>query len=132
MKKIIIGVTVAIYLAIMTPVTDAQAPVAEKPEVVVPKKLTQDEIIVLIKTTFQDAPVMVKIADAESQYCTKNINTKSSARGCYQILKGTFEDPHYGCSGDRMNPVDNIACARKIYDRDGTIPWNASKHIWSA
>lgn len=137
-KYIFWGVAVA-YLAILTPITLAQAPSHENglekqvSHVSENKPLTRDEAIALIKKTFADAPKMVDVAKAESQLCHPNwlVNPKSSARGCFQILKGTFEDPRYGCVGDRMEHRANIECARKIYDKDGTTPWDASKNVWS-
>lgn len=87
-----------------------------------------------IKQVFADAPIMYYVALAESgsngKACVNNVNSSSSARGCFQILYGTFNDPVYGCTGDRMNHKDNIDCARKIYNKSGTVPWNPSKHVW--
>lgn len=84
----------------------------------------------ILQKHFADDPTMVRIALAESQYCTNNVNPSSTARGCFQILKGTFNDPAYKCSGDRMDIEDNIACAKKIRAKSGYSPWNASKHEW--
>lgn len=94
--------------------------VVEVIEVLSPKQMIERE--------FAKEPVMIRIADAESDFCTNNVNPESSARGCFQILKGTWKA--YGCIGDVMNVNDNIRCARIIFDRDGTVPWNASKHVW--
>lgn len=55
-------------------------------------------------------------------------NPGSTATGVFQILIGTWED--YGCTGNRMDAEDNIACARKIYDQSGLTPWEASRHKW--
>lgn len=113
--------------------------VAEPP----PETISQGVLITKVPLTpkekieqeFKDAPVMVKIAGAESTHCKNKVNPKSSARGCFQILKGTWRD--YKCEGDfndeavRMDDDKNIACARKLYDRDGTVPWNESKANWS-
>ncbi len=83
-----------------------------------------------IEATFPDAPEMVRVAKAESGYCVNNHNPTSTAKGCFQILDGTWIA--YKCQGEVLNIDDNIACARIIYDEDGTIPWNASKHVWGA
>lgn len=82
----------------------------------------------LILATFPDAPIMVSIASAESGFDCGVRNPGSSASGCFQILKGTWRD--YGCIGDVLDVEDNIACARKLYDKDGTRPWNESKYMW--
>lgn len=95
----------------------------------VPIKQQYMPYFVAVATEFQDAPVMVKIAQAESQFNPTNKNPSSSASGLFQILKGTWKS--YSCTGSVMNAADNISCARKIYDDDGTSQWDASKSTWS-
>lgn len=94
-----------------------------------PKPLTVREKVEL---EFKDAPIMVRIADAESDFRPDQTNKNSSASGVFQILRGTWKD--YKCEGDfeteRFDADANIACARKIYNRSGTTPWNPSKHDW--
>ena len=111
-----------------------EPPAAEEaPSVVPPKPLTVDEKIL---AAFPDAPIMLQIAYCESgNGCIPPINPiaknpGSSASGVFQILKGTWAD--YGCIGDPFDEDDNIACARKIYDRSGLTPWNASRSSWGA
>lgn len=82
-----------------------------------------------IVAAFPDAPVMVAIAEAESQFKADAANPKSTARGVFQILIGTWYD--YDCEGTRYNVDDSIVCARKIYNDRGTNPWNSSKHHWN-
>lgn len=82
----------------------------------------------LVQEAFPDAPVMVAIAAAESQFNPIAKNPHSSATGVFQILTGTWTG--YGCTGDRTNPQDNIRCARIIYEASGTSPWSASAAIW--
>lgn len=91
-----------------------------------PEEVTR--VTALIRATFPDAPIMLQVAIAESNLDCGVRNPGSSASGCFQILKGTWRD--YGCIGDVFKAEDNIACARKIYDRDGTRPWNESKYMW--
>jgi len=81
-----------------------------------------------ISVVFYDAPVMLEVAKAESRLNPLARNAKSSAKGLFQILDGTWEA--YGCKGDVLNEDDNIACARRIYDESGLSPWNASKASW--
>lgn len=81
-----------------------------------------------IRLAFPDAPVMVEIARAESQFNPSAKNPNSTATGLFQILIGTWHG--YGCTGERTDPEDNIACARIIYDQDGTTPWMASSYHW--
>lgn len=82
----------------------------------------------MIEREFSKQPVMIRIARAESNFCKYKINSTSSARGCFQILKGTWA--YYKCEGDVMDDYDNIACARIIYDINGTVDWLASKDNW--
>ncbi len=84
----------------------------------------------LVIDAFPDAPVMFRIARAESQFNPEAKNPESTATGVFQILIGTWKDKRYGCTGERTNAIDNIACARKIYDISGTVPWNSSKENW--
>lgn len=140
-KQITMALVLAIALLVPTELTAVTVPMVKADEVVAePEKpivLTPAE---LIKQEFGPNHVMYYVALAESgerdpitkEYlpCVNNVNPTSTARGCFQILKGTFADPYYGCTGDRMKIEDNVACAKKIYAKSGTRPWNASKHNW--
>lgn len=90
------------------------------------KIVTPDEAI--IRSYFKDIPIMIHVAEAESSFNCKQKNPKSSAKGCFQILDGTWID--YKCIGDVLNTIDNVKCARIIYNRDGLSPWNESKNKW--
>lgn len=115
---IIVGLIIFLYLYSVPYVHAYQAP--KVPIILSPRQLVEKE--------FRNEPVMIRIAKAESEFNPLATNPKSSARGIFQILKGTWND--YGCLGDRFSPQDNIACARIIYDKDGTRPWDASKDKW--
>lgn len=82
----------------------------------------------LVVYEFRDAPVMVRIAAAESSFDPEAKNPGSTATGLFQILSGTWDAYH--CTGERTDPEDNIACARKLYTAQGTSPWNSSKGVW--
>ncbi len=84
----------------------------------------------LVEEAFPDAPVMVHVARAESQFNPSAKNPHSTATGVFQILVGTWHG--YGCTGERTNAKDNISCARVIYEESGLTPWNASIHAWSS
>lgn len=86
---------------------------------------TPKELVVI---AFPDAPVMVRIASAESSFIPTASNPNSTALGLFQILKGTWNS--YECTGMETNAVDNISCAKKIYQIEGTTPWNSSKDEW--
>lgn len=83
-----------------------------------------------VENEFGVGHVMVRIAEAESSFSESAANPKSTARGVFQILVGTFNDPYYGCTGDRHKAKDNIECARKIYEKSGTTPWASSQASW--
>jgi hypothetical protein len=107
-------------------------------------EVNQDFVRQRVIESFQDIPVMIAIAECESEFRqyredgTLNVNrlTKagkrvSSATGVYQALyKG-----HYAVWS--KNPVTNIttldgniAFARQLYEESGTAPWNESRDCW--
>lgn len=81
----------------------------------------------LVVSAFPDAPIMVRIAQAESHMIPNAKNPRSTATGLFQVLSGTARA--YGC-GDQTIAEESIKCARKIYDAEGTIPWLSSKTNW--
>lgn len=82
----------------------------------------------MVVSAFPDAPVMIRIAQAESQMRPEARNPRSTASGLFQILNSTWRA--YKCQGSPYNAEDNIACARKIYDDVGTTPWISSSAEW--
>jgi hypothetical protein len=122
---------IGILLIITSSPVSAQAPIS----VIPPKVLTVKEKVQL---EFSDAPVMVRIANAESKFITNAKNPNSSASGVFQILRGTWNgnDRDIACRllGDfdvmKFNADANIACARILYRTSGTTPWNSSKTNW--
>ena len=83
-----------------------------------------ERISALILDTFPEAPRMLQVAIAESSLIETAKNPKSSAKGIFAVLDGTWVA--YGCTGDVLKAEDNIACAKVIHDRDGVLPWAAS------
>jgi len=83
----------------------------------------------MVEAEFGVGHAMVAIARSESRFDPGAWNCASSATGIFQIIIGTWHG--FSCTGSRVNPEDNINCARKIYDANGTRDWNASKHVWS-
>lgn len=88
-------------------------------------QLTPQEII---EQEFGKDSIMVEIAKAESRFVPTAQNASSMASGLFQILNGTWDD--YGCAGDVFDAKDNVACARKVYDKRGTRDWDSSKSVW--
>lgn len=71
---------------------------------------------------------MEKVAFCESSYREDAKSKHSTAKGIFQVINGTWRS--YGCTGDPLNADDNIKCAKKIYERSGLRPWNASVGCW--
>ncbi len=98
----------------------------------IPSKLPEQYVeyyLMVYEEFHDDAPVMIEIARAESGFNPQAKNPASTAKGLFQILGSTYKA--YNCTGDVLNAADNIACARIIYEKDGTTPWNESKSSWS-
>lgn len=87
-----------------------------------------DQYYLMAYAEFKNEPVMLAIGMAESGFNPKAKNPNSTAKGIYQILDGTWKA--HKCEGDVYDPVDNIKCARKIYEDSGTKPWDASGDFW--
>ena len=107
-------------------------PTVPKVEAVEPIKQPQT-IEEKIRSAFPEDPDMaVKVAFCESSLNPNAKHTNSSASGLFQIVKGTWNG--YKCGDNKFDPDQNIACARKIYLRNGwgsTASWAASKPCWS-
>ena len=86
------------------------------------------EVILKIQGMFPEAPVMVHVANSESGLNPLAKNPSSTATGLFQILKSTWQDA--GCTGNPKNANDNLVCARKLFDKSGTKPWNESRDTW--
>lgn len=70
----------------------------------------------------------VKVAMCESSHNPSASHPDSTARGLFQILRGTWN--LYKCEGSPVNADDNIDCAYKIYQNSGwgsSGSWLASK-----
>lgn len=96
-----------------------------------PKERT---LIEEIEYVFGDqAELAKKVAFCESSLNPKVRHTDSSAKGLFQIIDSTWRIFH--CSGDPLNYVDNIKCAKKIYDHYDSFGtsggWAESKGCWS-
>lgn len=76
----------------------------------------------------EDVVVIREIIKCESEWIPDAKNPYSSAKGLMQILDGTWEE--FECEGDPLDPIDNINCGKKIYDRDGLRPWESSSECW--
>ncbi len=79
--------------------------------------------------------VMLKIRFCESTDNYQAANPSSSARGAYQFLTGSWaaygHAERYGVSQAHLaSNAQQDEAALITWQRDGTRPWNASKHCW--
>jgi hypothetical protein len=81
-----------------------------------------------IKKTFPANSTMLKVAYCESKFNPRAKNPKGTATGVFQIISSTWKSNK--CIGDPTNADDNIACAKKIYEKEDTRPWVSSIECW--
>ena len=80
-------------------------------------------------------PILLQIRWCESRDNYTAANKRSSARGAYQFLSGSWKAyghaARYGVStASQATPAQQDEAALITWQRDGTRPWNASKHCW--
>ncbi len=81
--------------------------------------------------------LLTRIMKSESGNDARATNGKSTARGCFQFLFGTWEyygKMHWGedfYTKIVYSPKDNVELAAWAISTKGTGDWNASKHNWS-
>jgi hypothetical protein len=81
-------------------------------------------------------PVLLAIRFCESTDNYTAANPHSSARGAYQFLTSSWaaygHKDRYGVTrAHQATPAQQDEAAVITWERDGTRPWNASKHCWS-
>ncbi len=80
-------------------------------------------------------PILLEIRFCESRDDYSAANSRSSARGGYQFLSGSWRAyghaDRYGVStADKATPAQQDEAALITWQADGTRPWNASRHCW--
>ncbi len=80
-------------------------------------------------------PILLEIRRCESGGNYQAANPSSSARGAYQFLTGSWEAyghaARYGVSrAHHATNAQQDEAALITWQRDGTRPWNASRHCW--
>ena len=80
-------------------------------------------------------PILLEIRFCESRGDYTAANPRSSARGAYQFLRGSWaaygHAARYGVStADQATPAQQDEAALITWQADGTRPWNASRHCW--
>ena len=99
--------------------------------------LTQAEVEARVRSYFHDIPVMVDIAWCESKYI-QHTKDGEVMRGVVQSDMGVMQvnEYYHGETAQKLGLdlttlEDNMAYARYLYVREGTRPWNSSKHCWA-
>ncbi len=80
-------------------------------------------------------PILLEIRFCESRGDYTAANRRSSARGAYQFLRGSWaaygHADRYGVrTADLATPAQQDEAAVITWQADGTRPWNASRHCW--
>jgi len=102
-----------------------------------PQKLGDDEVEALVRSYFEDIPVMVSIARCESTF-THTLADGSVLKGrvdnadtgVMQINLRYHEERAKSLGYDVHDLEGNLAYARLLYEEKGTQPWNASAPCW--
>ena len=80
-------------------------------------------------------PILLEIRWCESRNDYTAANTRSSARGAYQFLTGSWaaygHAARYGVKQAHLaTPAQQDEAALLTWQESGTRPWNASRHCW--
>ncbi len=80
-------------------------------------------------------PILLQIRFCESTDNYEAANPRSSARGAYQFLTGSWaaygHADRYGVAQAHLaTPAQQDEAALITWQADGTRPWNASRHCW--
>ncbi len=92
----------------------------------------------IVRTYFQDIPVMAEIARCESGFrhtlsdgSTLTGRVDSADTGVMQINKRYHQSAASAMDLNLDTIYDNMAYARHLYERQGLQPWNASAGCWN-
>lgn len=80
-------------------------------------------------------PILLSIRWCESRDDYLAANRRSSARGAYQFIRSSWRSyghaARYGVTqAHHATPAQQDEAAVLTWQRDGTRPWNASRHCW--
>ena len=131
---------------VTNPITTTDIPKVESSvtESIVVKQPTRKEIENVMSTEsyvrqyFKDVPIMIQIAKCESQFRQLDADgeihrgVKNPADvGVMQINEHYHLDQSVRENYDIYTLSGNTAYARKLYEEQGTEPWNSSRACWS-
>jgi soluble lytic murein transglycosylase-like protein len=114
--------------------SDARTTVTDRPSL---RAYTKAEVQTLIRAYARrhgiDPDLPLAIAACESGFRWNAENGRSSARGVFQYLSGTWRSTKEGRNGTSVLDADaNIRMAVSAIASSGTTPWAASRHCWDA
>jgi hypothetical protein len=92
-----------------------------------------------VQTYFADIPIMVRIAECESQFRQIDAETEevlrgrvnSADRGVMQINEMYHGETARKLGLNLLTLEGNMAYARHLYEEQGTRPWSSSAACWS-
>lgn len=92
-------------------------------------------MLYMVGFTAKESSTMMCVAYHESKLDPKAVFTNpngSEDLGIYQINSKWWIDSYHGCGFTRaelLEPLNNVKCAKKVYDRQGYTAWVAyNKH----
>lgn len=125
------------------PVVEAYVPETPEPVTELALAPTKDaggviDVETYVRTYFSDIPVLIEIARCESHFRHVDARTGTTLRGVVntsdvgvmQINMHYHEATAQNLGLDLHNLTDNLAYARRLYEREGTQPWDASRACW--
>lgn len=103
--------------------------------VAAPEPLTNEEKIVQEATLVGiDPQLALAIAWCESKYIETTKNPHSTASGIFQFIRGTWQQTvrqmQLPPESNVFDADTNIKAGVWLLKKEGTKPWNASKHCW--
>ena len=91
-----------------------------------------------VREYFSDTPILVEIARCESQFKHVGKNGKiirgeidSADLGVMQINKYFHGDEAEKLGLDITTLNGNMAYAKQLYEKEGTVPWQSSSECWN-
>lgn len=133
-KRLIIFALIALALASsINPTSDASTQTVLERSVSAP-------VETIVRAYFSDIPILIEVAHCESRF-RHTLANGFVVRG--EINRGDIGVMQINEFYHRENALekynldiddlfDNLAYARKLYEEEGTTPWNSSRKCWGA
>lgn len=122
----------------MPPLDAVASTTSVKESTSTPAEKVPKTVKAIVSDYFKDDPIMVKIAWCESRF-RQNEKDGSLFRGkvnrsdvgVMQINTYYHLDTANKLDMDLTTIEGNMAYAKRLYDREGTVPWNSSSPCWN-